>query len=871
MLSSELRASFLKFFQVRGHLTVPSSSLIPYNDPTLLFTSAGMVQFKPYFLGLSTPSNPRLASCQKCFRTTDIDSVGDSKHLTFFEMLGNFSIGDYFKKEAIAWSWEYVTQVLKLPRERLWISIHESDEEALAYWLSLGISAEKIIKGGDKDNFWSPVGDLGPCGPCSEIHYDFGEKYGCGRPACSPLCSCERFLEIWNLVFTQLEQLKDGTRIPLPRPNIDTGMGLERIAAVLQGGSTVYETDFFIPLINLTSQIAGLPYKKEGETGHKIRVIAEHSRGITFLISDGVVPSNEGRGYVLRRLTRRAILFGRKLGISKPFLPEMSLSVINLMGSIYPELKEQQDFILKVVRGEENRFQQTLDNGLILLEKAIREAEEQGEKRLTGKQAFQLYDTYGFPVELTNEILAEKGLSLDIAGFQAEMEAQRQRSRATQKFAAQAIEKEGLESLTTTFLGYETLTASSIILRLFKDGGIVEEAVEGEEVEVILRETPFYGEMGGQIADQGEIKGPAGTMEVKDAVKPLAEVTLHRGKIVKGALREGDTVEVIVEEGRRLDIARNHSATHLLQAALRSILGKHIQQRGSLVAPDRLRFDFTHLSPMTAGEKKKVEQEVNRYIRQNLPVKSEILTYSEAVARGALAFFGEKYGEKVRILQIGEPPVSQELCGGTHLHFTGQIGMFIITSESGIGAGLRRIEAVTGRGAELLVQSYMDSIQKMAGQLGCLPNKVEETLSFTLEELEEAKKLSSKLERELSKVYSEELKHKVEQVNGISVVAAVVKASKTESLREIGDLVKSWLPTSIIVLGAIIEGRPAFLSTVTPDLVKRGFHAGNIVKQVASITGGGGGGKPEMAQAGGKDAAKLEEAIGRVKEIITRK
>ncbi len=871
MLSGEIRASYLKYFQERGHLVVPSSSLIPYNDPTLLFTSAGMVQFKPYFLGLQAPSNPRLASCQKCFRTTDMDSVGDSKHLTFFEMLGNFSIGNYFKKEAIAWAWEYVAEVLKLPKERLWITVYENDEEAMNIWLSLGIPAEKIVKGGDKDNFWGPAGDLGPCGPCSEIHYDFGEKYGCGRPTCGPLCGCERFLEIWNLVFTQLEQLKDGTRIPLPRPNIDTGMGLERIATVLQGGATVYDTDLFTHLIDLASRMAGVPYKKEEDTGNKIRVIVEHSRGITFLVADGVVPSNEGRGYVLRRLTRRAILFGRKLGIASPFLSEMCLAVINLMGATYPELRGQKDFILKVVQGEESRFQQTLDNGLILLEKAVEESGQKGEKYMAGKQAFQLYDTYGFPVELTREILAEKGFHLDEKGFQEEMEAQRQRSRATQKFAAHAVEKEGLESLTSTFLGYDILTAGSVILRLFKNGKVVEEAQEGDEVEAVLRETPFYGEMGGQVGDQGEIKGPAGKMEVKDAVKPLAEVTLHRGKIVKGSLREGDTVEVTVEEGRRLDIARNHTATHLLQAALRSVLGKHIQQRGSLVAPDRLRFDFTHLSPMAPEEKKKVEQEVNRYIRQNVPVKSEVLTYAEAIARGALAFFGEKYGEKVRILQIGAPPISQELCGGTHLHSTGQIGMFVITSESSIGAGLRRIEAVTGRGAELLVQSYMDSMQKMALQLACVPEKVEQTLSSVVKGLEEEKKVSSKLERELSRVFSEELKRKVEQVNGVSIIAAVVKASRIESLREIGDILKGGLPVSIIVLGAVIEGRPSFLSMVSPDLVKKGFHAGNIVKQVASITGGGGGGRPEMAQAGGKDPAKLEEAIGRVKEIIARK
>lgn len=870
MLSTEIRASYLKFFEKRGHLIVPSSSLIPYNDPTLLFTSAGMVQFKPYFLGLSAPSNPRLASCQKCFRTTDIDSVGDSKHLTFFEMLGNFSIGDYFKKEAIAWAWEYVTQVLKLPGERLWITVHESDDEALAIWRSLGIPAEKIVKGGDKDNFWGPAGDLGPCGPCSEIHYDFGEKYGCGRPDCGPLCSCERFLEIWNLVFTQLEQLKDGTRILLPRPNIDTGMGFERITAVLQGVSTVYETDLFIPLIKLASNMAGISCKKEEEIGKKIRVIVEHSRGITFLIADGVVPSNEGRGYVLRRLTRRAILFGRKLGISGSFLSEMSLAVINLMGTAYPELIEQRDFILKVLQGEENRFQQTLDNGLIILERAMIEAQAKGEKRLTGKQAFQLYDTYGFPIELTREIVAEKG-SLDEKGFQEEMEAQRQRSRSTQKFAAHVVEKEGLESLTTTFLGYETLTADSIILRLFKNGKLVETAEEGDEVEAVLRETPFYGEMGGQVGDQGYIKGPAGKMEVIDAIKPLAEVTLHRGKIAKGALREGDAVEVTVDEDRRLDIARNHTATHLLQAALRSILGKHIQQRGSLVSPDKLRFDFTHLSPMTDEEKKKVEQEVNRHIRQNLPVRSEIITYSEAVAKGALAFFGEKYGEKVRLLQVGEPPISQELCGGTHLHFTGQIGVLIITAESSVGAGLRRIEAVTGRGTELLLHNSVKEKQEIANMLGCVPEKNAVTLDTLIRKQEEGNRLLKRTESILSRLHGEKLRLKPENVNGITYIAGVVEITRVEGLKEIGDLLKSGLPASIIVLGAIIEGRPAFLSMVTPDLVKKGYHAGNIVKQVAMITGGGGGGRPEMAHAGGKDPAKMEEAIGKVREIISQK
>jgi alanyl-tRNA synthetase len=873
----ELRQAFLSFFQERGHKIIPSSSLVPHKDPTLLLTSAGMVQIKPYFLGLEIPPSRRLASCQKCFRTTDIDSVGDSKHLTFFEMLGNFSVGDYFKKEAISWAWEFVTKYLKLPEERLWITIYLDDDEAFTYWQEVGVPAGKILRFGEKDNFWGPVGDSGPCGPCSEIHYDIGEEFGCGKAECKPNCDCGRFSEIWNLVFTQYNQDQTRQRIPLPKPNIDTGMGLERTLAAIQGKPSPYETDLFSPLIDRICRLSGKEYSRDGNIARAIRIVAEHARGIAFLIADGVMPSNEGRGYVLRRILRRASLFGRKLGLNDPFLGEIAQLVINNMSHIYPELIANQNLISEVVRVEEEKFTTTLDTWLNLVEKFIGEALAQGTKELTGEEVFRLYDTYGFPPELTAEIAREKGLSIDWEGFRTEMEKQKERARASQRVVTASAHMRGKGELKakatvirqqTHFVGYRKYSSRSKVRDLVTNESSVRSVAEGGEVDVILDKTPFYGEMGGQVGDTGEITSQKGKVAVTNTIRTPSDVIIHRGKVVEGSISVGDEVEAKVDSARRLDIARNHTATHLLQAALRQTLGSRVYQKGSLVEPERFRFDFSQLAPITEEELKEIQRQVNEWIRQDLRVEAKILPHSQAIAEGAIALFEEKYGEEVRMLEIGEPAISKELCGGTHVRSTGEIGIFLITSESSIGTGLHRIEAVTGRKAESLIESRVAALhsvaKEMEGSLDEVPNKVKTLIS----ELEAERKRALSLERELSHRIAEDLFGQAEQVSGVTVLAAKVPALTMPILREMGDILRDRLKSAIVVLATIYNGKPSFLAMVTPDLIARGFHAGDIINQVAKVTGGGGGGKAAMAQAGGKDAAKIDEALKLVKSVI---
>jgi alanyl-tRNA synthetase len=848
MTSDEIRAAFLRFFGEKEHKIIPSSSLIPSGDPTLLLTSAGMVQVKPYFLGEEVPPSPRLASCQKCFRTTDIESVGNPKHLTFFEMLGNFSVGDYFKKEAIAWAWEFVTQRLGLSAERLWITIFLDDDESFGYWREVGVPEERILRFGEEDNFWGPAGDSGPCGPCSEIHYDFGREVGCGKPECKPNCDCGRFSEIWNLVFTQYNQDKEGKRTPLPRPNIDTGMGLERTAAVAQGKTSVYETDLFVPLMQKMSKLTGKRYGADGASDNAMRVIAEHSRGIAFLIADSVLPSNEGRGYVLRRLLRRTALFGRRLGLDKPFLSEMAKTTVEQMGHVYPELKQRQDFILQVAENEEARFGETLSTGLELLEGIMEKASGRGKKEISGEQAFKLYDTYGFPVELTQEIAADRGFSVDLEGFDKEMERQKEKARAAKKWVK--LDEVSIiiqpKSVSTAFVGYGSFNCKSKIIGLSVDNKSVKTIKKGQEASVILEATSFYAEMGGQAGDTGEIVSSTGRFLVTDTIHAQPGIIVHQGKVVEGSLAVGDEVEAIVDEERRLDIARNHTATHLLQMALRQVLGEHVQQRGSLVAPDRLRFDFSHLKALTGKQIAEVNHIVNEKIRQNLKVYDEDIAYKKAMEEGVIALFGEKYGDRVRAVKIGEPRVSAELCGGTHVSATGEIGLFHITSESSIGAGLRRIEAVTGRGAETyFTQRLEEAQQKVSSITG---------------ELEQ--------ERELAKKTAESLLAQAEVIKGVKVLVAEVPSSRLEILREMSDLLRDRLKSAIVVLGTVYEGKPAFLAAVTPDLVAKGYDAGKIVKQVAEVTGGSGGGKPGLAQAGGRDRKKLGEALKLVKSLI---
>jgi alanyl-tRNA synthetase len=871
----------LAFFEEKQHLVIPSSSLIPQGDPTLLLTTAGMVQVKPYFLGLAVPLSTRLASCQKCFRTTDINSVGDSRHLTFFEMLGNFSVGDYFKKEAITWAWEFVTERLKLKPDKLWVSVYLDDDESFEYWRKIGFPEEKIVRLGEDDNFWGPAGDSGPCGPCSEIHYDFGVDAGCGKPECGPGCDCGRFSEIWNLVFTQYNQGKDGKREPLPKPNIDTGMGLERTAAVMQGVSSVYDTDSFLPLLGKISDLTGVKYGKNPTDDQAMRIVAEHSRGITFLIADGVLPSNEGRGYVLRRVLRKACFFGRKLGIKEPFLSQMAEAVIGKMGPIYPELAKNHSLVRDIVKVEEEKFTSTLDAGINLVEKAVSEAVRQDRRSITGEEAFRFWDTYGFPLELTVEIARDKELDVDVEGFETEMEKQREKARAVHRFGGAEIdttkEKITHKPEPTSFLGYGKLKLNSRITYILdtKSGHLIESTGKGQNVAVVLEETPFYGEMGGQVGDTGRITVDGSQVDVTNTVRSPYGVLdegaiVHLGKVVKGKISVGDKVEVEVDLARRLDIARNHTATHLLQAALRQVLGHHVQQRGSLVHPDGFRFDFSHVAAIAKQQLDKIQRIVNEGIREDLSVISKVVSYKQAVQEGAIALFEEKYGETVRVLEIGEPPISAELCGGTHVKATGEIGLFIITGESSIGTGLRRIEAVTGRKAVELMQDSLTIIAEVAAGLRSSPAEITAKVKALTDELASERKRSASLEQELSRYTVQSLLDKAEKINGITVLSARVPPTSFEILRQMGDSLKDRLKSAVIVLGTVYDGKPGFVAMVTPDLVSRGINAGDIVKQVAGVTGGGGGGKPNMAQAGGKDKNKLDDALGIVKQLIEK-
>ena len=870
MTSDEIREAYLKFFEGKGHKVIPGSSLIPQGDPTLLLTTAGMVQIKPYFLGEATPPSRRLVSCQKCFRTTDIESVGDASHLTFFEMLGNFSVGDYFKKEAIAWAWEFVTEWLQLPPEKLWITIFLDDDEAFGYWRETGVPEERILRFGEEDNFWGPAGNSGPCGPCSEIHYDFGEEVGCGKPDCKPNCECGRFSEIWNLVFTQYNQDEAGQRTLLPMPNIDTGMGLERTAAVVVGGKTsVYETDLFTPLLECISGLSGKQCGVDDEWDNAMRVVAEHGRGIAFLIADGVMPDNEGRGYVLRRLLRRAALFGRRLGLDKPFLAEVARVTIEHMGHIYPEIRQRRDFIFQIVELEETRFEETLSTGLELIESVIAKKSTQKAREISGRDVFKLYDTYGFPVELTREIVTRSGFSVDMAGFETEMEKQRERARAAQKFEARESANLGeLGVPKTAFVGYHRLEQEATVIKLVVDNEPAETAGEGQSASLVLDETPFYGEMGGQVGDTGEIHSPSGRFVVTGTVRVPPDVVVHQGYVAEGSLTVGEAVRAVVDRERRLDIARNHTATHLLQHALRQVLGEHVQQRGSLVTPERLRFDFSHLTAMTEEEIKKVNNIVNDKIRQNLGVYDQELAYQQAIDNGAIALFDEKYGDVVRAVKIGEPAVSTELCGGTHVALTGEIGYFHIISEGSIGAGLRRIEAITGREAEAYIEKRLSDLQETAEYLDAeLDNVLDKARSLVIERDKERKRTLA-LERELGRKEAESLLNQAEVVNGVTLLVAKVSSSNRQVLREMADFIRDRLESAVIVLGTIYEDKPVFLVAVTPDLVARGYNAGEIVRQMAEVAGGGGGGKPRLAQAGGKYKDKLDEALRLAKSLI---
>jgi len=873
MNSDEIRNLYLKYFEERGHKVVPSSSLIPYGDPTLLLTSAGMVQFKPYFTGKAVPPSTRMASCQKCFRTTDIEFVGDATHCTFFEMLGNFSFGDYFKKEAIAWAWEFLMKHLKIPKEKLWITIFRDDDVAHDLWRGQNVAEERIVRLGEEDNFWGPAGSSGPCGPCSEIHYDLGEEYGCGKPDCKPGCNCKRYTEIWNLVFPEFNQAEDGTRTKLAKPGIDTGMGMERISTVMQGKKTLYETDLFMPLIQTVAELASKKYGLNEISDTAIRVVVEHSRSLTFLLADGVMPGNEGRGYVLRRILRRAEYFGDTLAHEKPFLQTVAEEVIKKMGHIYPELVTNRNHIINVIRSEVESFRKVLPIGKGMLDNIIANTNEQvgSLKIISGYDAFVLHDTYGFPLASTAEIASSHGFSVDMAGFEQEMEKQRERARAA-RLGVESTSLYGqfqLDIAATKFVGYEQLVADSQILAIIIDGESVGVAQPGQEAEIVLESTPFYGEMGGQVGDTGEIEGETGHFTVTDTIRiNSGDIILHRGKVMKGSLAVDDKVRAEVKTDRRLDIARNHTATHLVQYALRKTLGGQVQQRGSLVTPERFRFDFSQLVALSPEQLQQVQRMVNDLVRQDLPVYAEELPYRTAVAEGAIALFDEKYSDTVRALKVGKPPVSIELCGGTHINSTGKIGFLQILSESSIGSGLRRIEAVTGRGAEEYVEKLSFEKREIARAIEASGDDILEKLKSTLDSFEQERKLRQLTERELARKVAESLLANVEQIKGVNVIQAHVPSLPPQALREMSDFLRDKLKSAVIVLGTVYEDRPSFLAVVTSDLVSKGYNAGNIVKQVAKVAGGSGGGKPNMAQAGGKDKSKMDEALKLVRSLI---
>ena len=891
MTSDEIREAFLQFFESRGHQRVTSSSLIPRADPSLLFVNAGMVQFKDVFLGADKRPYSRATTSQKSVRAggkhNDLDSVGrTARHHTFFEMLGNFSFGDYFKRDAIDYAWIFLTEVMKLPKEQLWVTIYEDDDEADALWQEVaGVAPERIIRLGEHDNFWA-MGDTGPCGPCSEIHVDRGEALRCSAPECFiGKCDCDRWLEVWNLVFMQFERDAAGKLTPLPRPSIDTGMGLERIASLLQNVSTNYDTDLLQPIVAKVVELSGVPYDS-GEAGFPHRVIADHARACTFLISDGVLPGNEGRGYVLRRIMRRAIRFGRKIGLEEPFMGRMSEAVVARMCGVYPELNDKKDFVIRVLTLEEERFGETLATGMNLLEDLLGEATRTS-KILSGVEAFRLYDTFGFPYELTEEIALEHGLTVDSAGFEREMNAQRERARAARRDGgagrATFLDYDQLPLPETTFLGYSTVEVQARIESLAVTTGAVEEASEGQEVEVVLNETPFYAEGGGQVGDTGVLLFSSGSIEVQDTFKVDHGLIAHRGVVASGTVMVNETVTAQVGAQRRADIARNHTATHLLHAALRQVLGPHVQQAGSLVAPDRLRFDFSHITALSSEEVAAVERLVNENIREDWRVEPHTTGYQEAIQEGALAFFDEKYGSVVRIVEVRQPEhhsphfaphdgvpeyFSKELCGGTHCSETGEIGFCYVVAESSIGAGVRRLEAVTGRAAEALVHQRLGLLDDLARQVSATPLEVPARVAALQESLEQERRRTHRLQQELARLRTEQALDQVQLVEGVKLYCDQVPVDDNAALREVGDVVRDRLGSGVVVLAALIEERPSFLVAVTKDLVERGVHAGQLAKEVAAITGGSGGGRPELAQAGGKDASKLGAALQQAPVIL---
>ncbi len=879
MTGSEIREKFLKYFEQKGHTIVHSSSLIPKEDPTLLFTNAGMVQFKNLYLGQEERSYTRAATSQKCVRAggkhNDLENVGfTARHHTFFEMLGNFSFGDYFKEEAIQWGWEFLTDVLGIPKDKLWITIFRDDDEAFEIWnKKMGVPADRIVRMDEKDNFWV-MGDTGPCGPCSEILYDQGEGVGCGRPECDVTCDCDRHLELWNLVFTQYDRDESGTLTPLPKPNIDTGLGLERLAAVLQGVKSNYDCDMFKEIIEHIEKVSEKKYAESQETSVSMRVIADHCRAITFLISDGILPSNEGRGYVLRRILRRAARHGKLLGLNKPFLKGLVPVVIEKMKDAYPELLDKESYVVKVVVNEEKRFMETLDAGLRIFNDQVVHLKEEGKTVIPGTIVFKLYDTYGFPTDLTEEAARSCGLSLDMEGFTEAMETQREKARKSWKGSGEEAVSDvyrtlSLKGISTNFAGYEANTkAKSRVITILKDNREVDSLAKGEKGEIFVDETPFYGEVGGQIGDTGIIQNENMLFDVWDTQKPLDDLFTHIGEVQRGRISVGDRVTLQVDDGIRRSIEANHSGTHVLQASLKRVLGDHIKQSGSLVNGERFRFDFTHFAKIEDEELEKIEQLANEYIRKNIPVSTEVLPREEAIKTGATAVFDEKYGDVVRIVKMGD--FSMELCGGTHVLRTGNIGFLKIISESAIAAGVRRIEAVTGIEAVKYAQKVEKQLKGSAALVKATPLKLSKRVGKVLKHQRELEREIETLKGKLASHDSSDLMGKAKEIEGITVLTCLVDASDAKTLREFGDKVRDKIKSGIVLLGSKIGTKGMLHCMVTKDLTDR-FQAGNIVKEIAPIVGGSGGGRPDMAQAGGGSPEKLQEALDKLEDIIRAK
>ncbi len=874
----EVRQKFLDFFQHQGHEIVRSAPLIPWDDPTLLFTNAGMVQFKRLFLGEEVRGYTRAASSQKCVRAggkhNDLENVGHTtRHHTFFEMLGNFSFGDYFKKEAILWAWELLTEVYGLPPQKLYISVYQDDDEAFGLWeRNVGVPAARIVRLGEKDNFWA-MGDTGPCGPCSEILIDQGEGLGCGKPDCGPGCDCDRYLEIWNLVFTQFDRDPQGRLNPLPKPNIDTGMGLERIAAVVQGVTSNYDSDLFTDLIAEVENLSEKRYGADSQQDISFRVIADHARATAFLVGDGILPSNEGRGYVLRRIVRRAIRFGQVLGLDTPFFHRITNRVVDIMGRDYSELVTSRSFIEGVVLHEEKRFADTLFYGIKVLNDEIADLKARGGDTIPGALSFKLYDTYGLSVDIVEDVAREEGLKVDMAGYQKAMAVQRSQSQEAWKGSGEeeipeAYRKLSARGLKTRFVGYENLTSTAEVVAVIKDGAEHPSAEAGQELEVVLNQTPFYGEAGGQVGDVGWLSRNRMRFQVTDTLRFGDGLIAHRGKLERGAITVGDQVEATVDGQRRLATALNHTATHLLHAALREVLGDHVKQAGSLVAPDRLRFDFSHFTQVGKERLKEVEDLVNARIRANLPLVTDVMSREEAMKTGAMAIFEERYGETVRLVQIGNG-VSMELCGGTHTARTGDVGLFTIVGESAVGANLRRIEALTGKAALEHLQGLDEEMKSIALLLKAAPDQIRERVARLLQEQKEKEREIESLKARLFASQSEDVLSGLRPIGDVDVLVQEVAADSPRDLREMLDRIKDRVPSGVVVLGSRQADKAMLICAVTKDLFGR-VKAGDIIKELSGMVGGKGGGRADMAQGGGSKPENLRKALDSVYEIIAK-